>query len=185
MVTVQAQVSYPRPSGHGSPQKGNRKTNHARGELCEFYGVWEWNQCHGLLRSRVMYLGSEWTGGWINTKSGFVPSFFRLLCHVLDIGCLPYTRPSNPPGDTRILRLSPAHPRLFVNSPAKYIPVVIAEPHPRARFARNLPENKTQPCYTFQPSKALLQKAKKATSYYNKQVCSSRDSSSSSTAGTN
>ena len=29
-------------------------------------------------------------------------------------------------GDTRILRLSPAHPRLFVNSPAK--------PHPRARF---------------------------------------------------
>ena len=49
----------------------------------------------------------------------------------------------------------------------------------------NLPESKTQPCYTFQPSKALLQKAKKATSYYNKQVCSSRDSSSSSTADTN
>ena len=52
-------------------------------------------------------------------------------------------------------------------------------------FKLNLPESKTQPCYTFQPSKALLQKAKKATSYYNKQVCSSRDSSSSSTAGTN
>ena len=47
----------------------------------------------------------------------------------------------------------------------------------------NLPESKAQPCYTFQPSKALLQKAKKATSYYNKQVCSSHGSSSS-TAGT-
>ena len=46
----------------------------------------------------------------------------------------------------------------------------------------NLPESKTQPCYTFQPSKALLQKAKKATSYYNKKVCSSRDSSSSTTS---
>ena len=37
----------------------------------------------------------------------------------------------------------------------------------------NLPESKAHPCYEFQPSKTLLQKAKKATSYYNKQVCSS------------
>lgn len=46
----------------------------------------------------------------------------------------------------------------------------------------NLPESKTQPCYSFQPPKELLQKAKSATSYYNKQVCSSRESSSSTAA---
>lgn len=39
----------------------------------------------------------------------------------------------------------------------------------------NLPESKAQPCYAFQPSKTLLQQAKKATSYYNKEVCSSKD----------
>jgi len=43
----------------------------------------------------------------------------------------------------------------------------------------NLPESKAQPCYTFKPSKELLQRPKKATSYYNKEVCSSCDSSSS------
>ena len=36
-----------------------------------------------------------------------------------------------------------------------------------------------QPCYSFKPSKELLQKAKKATSYYNKELCSSRESTSS------
>ena len=40
----------------------------------------------------------------------------------------------------------------------------------------NLPESKAQPCYTFKPSKELLQKA---TSYYNNEVCSSCDNSSS------
>lgn len=39
----------------------------------------------------------------------------------------------------------------------------------------NLPESKAKPCYAFQPSKTLLQQAKKATSYYNKEVCSSKD----------
>ena len=44
----------------------------------------------------------------------------------------------------------------------------------------NLPESKAQPCYAFHPSKTLFQQAKKATSYYNKEVCLSKDSSTSS-----
>ena len=37
----------------------------------------------------------------------------------------------------------------------------------------NLPETKSEPCYSFEPSEQLLQQAKKSTSYYNKQLCSS------------
>ena len=44
----------------------------------------------------------------------------------------------------------------------------------------NLPESKANPCYAFQPSKTLLQQAKKATSFYNKDVCSSKDAGPSS-----
>ena len=38
----------------------------------------------------------------------------------------------------------------------------------------NLPETKAHPCYAFEPSNALIQKARKATSFYNKEVCSSK-----------
>ena len=36
----------------------------------------------------------------------------------------------------------------------------------------NLPETKECPCYSFDPPADLLQKAKKATSFYNREVCS-------------
>ena len=38
----------------------------------------------------------------------------------------------------------------------------------------NHPETKSDPCYSFKPSQDLLKQAKKATSFYNKQVCSSK-----------
>ena len=44
----------------------------------------------------------------------------------------------------------------------------------------NLPESKLNPCHAFQPSKTLLQRAEKATSFYNKEVCSSKDAGPSS-----
>ena len=38
----------------------------------------------------------------------------------------------------------------------------------------NLPETKAHPCYAFEPSRALIQKARKAISFYNKEVYSSK-----------
>ena len=40
----------------------------------------------------------------------------------------------------------------------------------------NLPGTKQCPCYSFNPSADLLQKAKKATTFYNREVCSTSSS---------